>query len=129
MDHELFSSMTMKEQRQAFYSKIYNPVTRKFTISLEDVKEWRRLLPMAVENEYDRLDAGQLPRMLTMKTVVKEASASSRPSTTSDETWCHPQDRHPPLTIRGRCAGGGLSSPRETSPRNPPEICVSMSPK
>ena len=56
------------ELRMAFYAGI----TRRgvLTVSTETAQRWREALPLAIEEEYARLDNGELPRRLTVDVVL-----------------------------------------------------------
>jgi len=69
-DHEaVFKSLTSTEQKLAFYARIYDRISKRFRVSLHDLEVWRKLLPVAIETEYLRIDAGNLPRTLTFARV------------------------------------------------------------
>ncbi len=68
-DLSIFESYTQMTQRMAFYAGIWNPKTKKFTISLDDAIEYGKKLPIAIELEYIRIENGNLPRKLTLKIV------------------------------------------------------------
>jgi len=76
-----FATLTAAERRLAFYAKVYDPGLRRFSISLTDLERWRRLLPAAVEVEYERIEGGELPRVLSLGRVLAiaaEARAAAR---------------------------------------------------
>ena len=68
-DQELFRSFAVSVQRMAFYAGIFQK--NRFTISLEDAREYAHLLPQVLVVERRRLDSGGYPRRLTLE-VVRE---------------------------------------------------------
>jgi hypothetical protein len=71
-DEELFARMSQLAQRAAFYAGLWSSKSRRFTQERSLVLRWIEALPDAMEREYQRLDAGELPRLLSLKTVLSD---------------------------------------------------------
>ena len=87
MENDIFSTWGIIELRMAFYAGIVRH--NRLTISHAVAQRWRAALPRAIEQEYARIDSGELPRRLTVKVVLgaeeegngdDEADATVRPS-------------------------------------------------
>ena len=78
-DREVLRTLSGEEKRHAFHGFLFK-VRSGFTVYAEELAEWRRLLPKAIADEYDRLGNGELPRSMTLGRVLsyRESSSSSQ---------------------------------------------------
>jgi hypothetical protein len=79
------------EQRMAFYAGIIK--RGKITIPADLAQRWRNALPRAIEEEYRRLDRGELPRSLTTAVVLGDGLEG--PERTEAASEAAPSERTP----------------------------------
>ena len=69
-DAEYLKTWNQIELRMAFYAGIVKH--QQLTISVALAQKWRDALPRAIEEEYVRINSGELPRCLSVKVVLCE---------------------------------------------------------
>lgn len=74
-DAEYLKTWNQIELRMAFYAGIVKH--QRLTISVALVQKWRDALPRAIEEEYARINSGELPRCLSVKVVLCEGGSSA----------------------------------------------------
>jgi hypothetical protein len=83
------SSWTQIELRMAFYAGVIKH--GKLTVSPEAARSWRATLPRAIEEEYERIDRGELPRRLTVSVVLRSNHDPGAVQTTASERPAGPR--------------------------------------
>ena len=92
----MFRSMSPVAQRMAWSAGVWR--RGRFTVSLSEAQEYCRLLPAAIEAEYDSMAAGVLPSRLTLDRVrflaatpatgAKRQRRSDEDEMFADFAWC-----------------------------------------
>lgn len=69
-----YRTWSQLEQRAAFYSGVVR--RGQLLVSEEVCQKWREALPKAIEQEYERLDSGELPRLLTPQLLLSNVDCN-----------------------------------------------------
>lgn len=67
MDSIIFNTFDILAKRAAFYAGVWR--NGKFTVSVEDAIEYRDNFPYVYKVECARIDAGGIPRKITMEVI------------------------------------------------------------
>jgi len=74
--------LSSTEKRLAFYAHLLE--NGRLKLSEEEAKEWKRLLPLAIEGQQYLIAHGELPQKMTLQNVRKYAEFEGRRDKTLD---------------------------------------------